>query len=256
MFSWFFDRVTSPNSSTSYTLFEDPFLITEYPETESRKYNTELNSIGDVRLYSNKSHASKWKIYYEVTYTKKDNVRYLVYHSLSKEKAQEMFDSVQVTLNALDRWLSSKKEVLSGQLRSIMESFRLNRKWTTAHVAAHLGTFDDYFIQRCPPEELNVQVEPDMETPLHLAIKAKATETVRAILTNSKFNLAGVTAKRHSVVHYAAMANAKIASMVLAIEGIFHCLSWKDSKGCTALHLGKSGFLLLHFFHNHQIFPL
>ena len=112
MFSWF----TNSANTKPVTLFEDQFAIIDYEQVHSRQNRFELDRRGCVQLCSDKNEASKWTLYYEVIYIREGHFRFLVCHNVDKKATQEIFNSVKVTLNILDKWLPSNKDVASQHL--------------------------------------------------------------------------------------------------------------------------------------------
>ena len=233
MFNWFFNK---SKVTKAPTLFQDAFIVIDIEDEIPSKNRVELDIDGCVQLCSNMSDASHWSVYYEMIYVKQKMFSFLLYHTTQKKEAHEMFLSAKEIINTLDQWFTSTKEVVADHLRSIMESFRINPRWNCAHICARLGNFDSYFMETITPEQLNAQVEPDLYTPTHLAIKQFNLSTTRLLLAKSP-NLDLVNFKRHSVLHYAAVSTQEILTLVLAQDGIFDRILWKDVKGCTALHL-------------------
>lgn len=233
MFSWLFRK--SSTSKKAIALFENPFSTVDYEQIPSTD-RTELDRFGCVQLCSNRCEISNGTVFYEVIYIKERLFRFLVFHHISWKEAEEIFNCAKTTLNTLDPWFPNNKDVVAEHLSSIMECFRLNRNWTCAHVVARLGTFDGYFTGEIKPEELDAQIEPEMYTPLHLAIKNFHYSTVSLILSKGP-NLHLVNFKNHSVLHYAAASTQAIAALMLTQDGLVDEILRKDDKGCTALHL-------------------
>ncbi|XP_017482055.1 PREDICTED: 85/88 kDa calcium-independent phospholipase A2-like, partial [Rhagoletis zephyria] len=243
MMNWLFGNA---RSAQPIVLFENPFSVIDL-ENESEEHcknRSEVEHSGLVHLCSNMNAASNGVTFYEVLFSTQRGSSYgfLLYHSISRKDAHSIYQSAKSAINTLHQWIPSHRLQLYEQLQAIMGCLKVNRHWNSAHIAASLSpTYDGYFTSEgITAEVLNAQANPDKYTPLHLAIKKENLSTVRLILAlGPDLNLVNV--RKHSVLHYAAMATKEIASLVLNQEDMFGRILWTDNKGSTALHLACVG---------------
>ncbi|KAJ6220451.1 hypothetical protein RDWZM_006263 [Blomia tropicalis] len=223
-------------SAKNVTLFDDLNIVIETDYIEWTK-RVELSQDGSVKLCSNVHEQPQTFTYYEVLFVHEPDCTFLIYHNLSLIDAKEVYQYCKSKLNELKRYFPGNKFVVSENLRLIMESLRINSNWTVTHLCARLG-FDWYFTdnQSITTEMINAQVEPDMYTPLHLAVKNFLTPTIKLILSKSP-NLNLVNSKQQSVLHYAAVSTQEIVVLILNQPKTFDRILMRDIKGCTALHM-------------------
>lgn len=226
-------------------LFQDSFLVAEIDRTELAKNRHALSSHADnlLVLYSAQFGEQK-RQYYEIVYTNKHGI-FLVYHHENKDTTTKMFDRLRPVLGTLDRSLQGASGSIEELLRRLMASIRQNPELCATHFAAILG-LDAHFLPVATnassvgaqvEQEVNMQIEPTLWTPLHLAIKNANLGVVQLIVKHYKPNLDLVDAQRNTILHDAALYNEKVLKYVLTLPGMFDRILWKNQKGCTALHL-------------------
>ena len=120
--------------------------------------------------------------------------------------------------------------------KAIMDSIKINSNWSMTHIAAKIG-LDTFFSEtNIVTAEVNKQIEPDLMTPLHVAIQAEKINCVKALLKYPvDHNL--ITSDGLTTLHLAAISSKDILSKIIVLPGMFERYRLKTSKGCTPLHL-------------------
>lgn len=219
-------------------LFQDNFEVIDIELLPSEQRNIIWKS-KKVSLVVNKCHLNNVDVeYYEIIYTQTNKIySFIVYHTKVLKEAEEKYLQINVTLNNLDQSISNVKNTAFEQLKSIMSSLKINSKWTSTHIAAKLNW--DHFIKNNKEivmKELNMQVDDDLQTPLHLAIINHHLAMVNLLLElNPNLNL--VDCKSYSILHTAALSTHEIFRAILLQEDMFNRILWKNHQGSTALHL-------------------
>src|SRR5699024_9909253 len=122
-------------------------------------------------------------IYYVIAYSRDNLVSYVVYHDTAEPATLDLYDKLSAVLNALDKSMTANRTLAGDNLQKIMNCLKTKPSWTSTHIAAHLA-FEIHFkeCRATAMAELNVQSEPDLTTPLHVAIKANSLPIVKAIV--------------------------------------------------------------------------
>ena len=127
-----------------------------------------------------------------------------------------MFNLTEKMLNMVSDGITSNKPlIIAPILKTIVESVIAHPKWTSAHIAAKAG-LDQLFIKKTDHilTNLNEQNEPDLSTPLHLAIESGRVSTTRALLAlKPKMDLRDELG--NCAIHLAAMSEKDILSDLL-----------------------------------------
>ena len=233
MFGWF----TAKSVDRTEAVLRNPFAVYDLAFLEWEQRNIVLQK-QKVFICSEKDKKSKNIKQFEVIYKKDRLSIYSIYRTPTRKEAEQVFKSVEKMLNSVsDGIVSNKPLIIAPILKNIVESVRAHPKWTSAHIAAKAG-LDQLFIKKTDHivANLNSQSEPDLSTPLHLAIESGRVSTTRAVLAlKPKLDLKDDLG--NCSIHLAAMSNKDILQELLKEPNIMEMLKWTNKKKCTAIHL-------------------
>lgn len=231
-------RRTTTITTKSYTINYGIIEVIDWENHEKllQKDRILLKNNRNVWHYEHRSTINR----YEIVYRQNNPLQYsfLVFHSLCKNDSDQYFEHLSAVLNNLSEYMTSIKFEAFENLKTIMEILSTNPNWSTTHVAARLG-YSQFFKNKrdIAIKEINLQIQPDGMTPLHLAIHHNHKAIIEIVLLDLYPNLNLLDFKQYSVLHHAALSRRDIFRLILSQPNMFDRILWKNHQGSTALHL-------------------
>ena len=212
-------------------LMQDEFFVYDISRTEL-EHLTQLEQAGKMILAKDEQ-INKFNVI-----CKRDLFNILVLFSCEDlKRTTHIFGRCKEVDLHLDKYIPMLNKSNSVAIyKAIMDSIKINSNWSMTHIAARIG-LDTFFSEtNIVTAEINEQFEPDLMTPLHVAIQAEKLKCVKAILKYS-VNHDLKTSDGLTSLHFAAISSREILAKIINIPGMFERNKLKTSKGCTPLHL-------------------
>lgn len=244
------NRTKTFTLSDKVILFKENFEVIDINDlSKFEKSRKQLKQEKNLSLYSNlvtletknsnedSEKSEKDSVYYEIVYSRGGSYSFIVYHTTSIIIGEQYFEYFCRSLNRLSKSISMTKSTAFEQLQLIMESLKINCQWSSTHIAARLGLETHFKESRdIVSIEVNLQMDDDRMTPLHLAINHRWPLIVQNILDLlPDLNLRD--SKQYSFLHSAALSTHEIFTKILYQPNMFNRILWKNYQGSTALHL-------------------